>query len=74
MLDTVKPTATAVWIVPGPFRCASVGPEGADQARTFQYIVVRSTKYRSKALGVSFAMWHICFTKGDPMGWQRSKI
>ena len=52
MLDTVKPTATAVWIVPGPFRCASVDPEGADQARTFQYIVVPSTKCLLKVLGV----------------------
>ena len=46
MLDTVKPTATTVWIVPGPFRCTSVDPEGAAQARTFQYIVERSTKER----------------------------
>ena len=57
MLDTVKPTATTVWIVPGPFRCTSVDPEGAAQARTFQYIVERSTKSRSKVLGVSFAQY-----------------
>ena len=31
MLDTVKPTATTVWIVPaGTIRCTSVDPEEAD--------------------------------------------
>ena len=51
MLDTVKPTATTVWIVLGPFHCTSVYPEGAAQTRKFQYIVERSTKSRSKVLG-----------------------
>ena len=37
MLDTVKPTATAAWIVPGPFRCTgtSVDPEESSQVRTW---------------------------------------
>ena len=62
MLDTVKPTATTVWIVLGPFRCTSVDPEGGAQARTFQYIVERSTKSRSKVLGVlvSLVVYPIC--------------
>ena len=37
MLDTVKQTAPAVYIVQGPFRCTSVDPEGAAQARMFYY-------------------------------------
>ena len=55
MIDTVKPKATAVWIIPGPFSCTSVDPEGAAQARTFQYIVVCSNKSNSKVLDVSFS-------------------
>ena len=51
MLDIVKPTSPAVYNVPDPFCCTSVDPEGAAQSRTFQYIVERSTKSRSKALG-----------------------
>ena len=57
MLDTVKPTSPAVKIVPGPFRRSSVDPEGAAQARTFQYKVVRITKSCTKVLGVSFAQY-----------------
>ena len=36
-------------------RWTSVDPEGAAQARTFQYIVVRINKYCTQVLGVSFA-------------------
>ena len=57
MLNTVRPTATAVWIVPGMFRCTSVDPEGTAQGRTLQYIIVGSTKFRSKVLGVSFTQY-----------------
>ena len=57
MLDTVKPTATAVWIVPVPFRCTSVDPEGAAQARMFYYKVLRITKPCTKILCVSFGQY-----------------
>ena len=40
MLDNVKQIEPAVQIVPGPFRCISVDPEGSAQARTFYYKVV----------------------------------
>ena len=40
MLDNVKQIEPAVQIVPGPFRCISVDPEGPAQARTFYYKVV----------------------------------
>ena len=53
MMDTVKPTATAVQIAPSPFRCTSVDPEGTTQARTFctafnnayNFVLERSSKY-----------------------------
>ena len=51
MLNTVKQTAPDVYIVPDPFRCTSVDPEAAAQARTFYYKVVRNTKSCTKVLG-----------------------
>ena len=48
MLNTVKQTAPDVYIVPDPFRCTSVDPEAAAQARTFYYKVVRNTKSCTK--------------------------
>ena len=57
MLDTVKPTSIAIYIISGSFHCISVDPEGATQPRTggpeplyricdrCNYVLERSSEY-----------------------------
>ena len=51
MLDNVKQTTPALYILQGPFRCTSVDPEtGSAQARSFYYKVIPNTKLCRKVL------------------------